>query len=51
MGDSLSDIVSGIVEDLVIGAVNESSLKKVREAVSFTGSKNSADKGGERRGY
>ena len=45
MGDSLSEIVSGIVEDLVIGAVNESGLKKVSEAVSFPGSKTSSGKG------
>ena len=45
MGDSLTQIVTGIVEDLVIGAVNESSLKKVREAVTFAGSKTSVDKG------
>ena len=45
MGDFLSEIVSGIVEDLVIGAVNESSLKKVSKAVSFSGSKTSGVKG------
>ena len=44
MGDLLSEIVSGIVEDLVIGAINESSKKRVSE--SFAGSKTSVDKGG-----
>ena len=45
MGDSLTGIVTGIVEDLVKGAVNESSLKKVSKAVSFSGSKTSGGKG------
>ena len=45
MGDSFSKIVSGIVEDLVIGAINDSGLRKVGEAVSFHGSKNSSGKG------
>ena len=45
MADSLTETIRGIVEDLVIGAVNESNLKKGSEAVPLAGPKVSVDKG------